>query len=493
MDIFFQDGNIYVNKKCELCRNKFVTKWGKREQSFCSSKCGNTYASNTKQCKENHLSAIKNKQKETRENQIKLYKLLELKLNRDPMKKEWEQLCLENSVPFRIRTSNEKKVNEYCFRSYNELKESANLNFKVVSIEVDGYEDVYNGTVDFNHNFYIFGSESKSKYDKPQFNHILTRQCGEAVLGSNEACVLGSIVLPNHIINVNTNWRKLEETVKNAVRFLDNTIDVNHYVLDSIKVKENDTRRIGLGIIGLASYLFMKRLRYGSPEAIREVERVMKFIRDKTYETLIELAIEKGAFPKFDPVEYGKADFIRSLPASLRIGIKTHGSRCATALAVAPGGTISLIADVTSGMEPLFMKAYKRSDRISERIYVHPIYEDVIRNNKPNPDWLVDTTDLEPEDHLNTHVAVQSMVDGGASKTLNLQAGFQKSKLSNLLLEYIRDIKGVTIYVDGSREGQILNKVTKKELSDYLKSNNSDNCIDEDVANLTCKSGACDI
>lgn len=319
-----------------------------------------------------------------------------------------------------------------------------------------------------------------------------TNPCGEAILAPYDVCDLGSLVLPNFITGtVYTNWKKLEETIKIAVRFLDDVIDVNKYVLKEVDIKAHNSRRVGLGVMGLAEYLFAKKLRYGSEKAIAEVEKLMRFIRDTVYQALIELAMEKSAFPKFDPVAYGKASFIRKLPASLRMDVKKHGVRCVTGLAIAPTGTISLLADVTSGIEPLFLKAYMRHDRISDRMYVHPIYKDVINNKEKTPDWYVDSSDLEPVDHLETQAAVQRYVDGAVSKTINMPKGTTPDQLSKLTLEYIYDLKGLTVYVDGSREGQILNKVTKSAAEKYLKENNVKESAD--IESTRCATGACEM
>ena len=317
-----------------------------------------------------------------------------------------------------------------------------------------------------------------------------TNPCGEAVLSPYDVCDLGSLVLPNFITGtINTNWKKLEETIKIAVRFLDDVIEVNKYVLHEIDIKAHNSRRIGLGVMGLAEYLFAKKLKYGSRKAIAEVERLMRFIRDVTYETLVELAQEKGAFPKFDPIPYGKASFIRKLPASLRMAIKKHGVRCVTALAIAPTGTISLVADVTSSIEPLIKKAYKRTDRVGERMYVHPMYLDHLQTGDPLPSWYVDSDDLDPSDHFEVQVAVQKFVDGAVSKTINMPAGTTPDQLSHLMLEYIPDLKGVTVYVDGSREGQILNSVSEEEVRNYLERNKAVTSAEA----VQCTTGMCDL
>jgi len=315
-----------------------------------------------------------------------------------------------------------------------------------------------------------------------------TNPCGETTLAAGEACDLGSIVLPKFVTK-NTNWRKLEEVIRLAVRFLDNVIDVNNYSLKEIDINVHKTRRIGLGVLGLAEYLFAKGVRYGSPEAVAETERLMRFIRDTVYQASVEIAVEKGSFPMFDPIAYGKAHFIRTLPASIRMDIKKFGIRNCTLMALAPTGTISLLADYSSGIEPLFSKAYKRSDRVGDRLYVHPLYEDYLKNNVKIPHWFVDSFDLTPKDHFEIQVACQKFVDGSVSKTINVPKDFTEEGVSDLLLEYLRDLKGVTIYRDQSRKGQVLNSVSKEEVIQYLKQEKKTDF--EQV--LSCSTGKCDL
>jgi len=203
----------------------------------------------------------------------------------------------------------------------------------------------------------------------------------------------------------------------------------------------------------------------------------------------VELSIEKGSFPKFDPVEYGNAWFVRTLPKDLIRSIKKHGVRCVTGTAIAPTGTISLLPEVVGGIEPLFTKAYRRKDRVSERVYIHPKYKELLENGEEIPEWFVDSYDLEPKDHFEMQVAVGKYVDGAVSKTINLPEGTTTDQLDSLLLEYIRDLKGVTVYVDKSREGQILNPMTESEARNYLITANN-NLVEADVK---CANGTCEI
>lgn len=368
-----------------------------------------------------------------------------------------------------------------------ELKE-ASFNFKVIKIEEVGYEDVYNGTVDDNHNYYVFTGDDLGKNNKPRMNFINSKNCGEAVLENYGSCCLGSLVLPNFITGTtNTNWQKLEKTIKLAIRFLDNVIDVNKYTLKEIDLKGHNSRRIGLGVMGLADYLFAKELRYGSKDALSEIERLMRFIRDTAYQTSVEIAMEKGSFPKFDPVYYGNASFVRKLPASLRMDIKSKGIRNVTLLSIAPTGTISLLRECSSGIEPLIFKSYKRNDRVGERIYIHPKYKQLLLTGNSIPEWFVDMTDITPKDHFETQAIIQKYVDGAVSKTINMPVGTTDEDLSTLLLEYVHELKGCTVYIDGSREGQVYNNLSEVEALEYILNESVSNELSVDDVECNCQ------
>jgi ribonucleoside-diphosphate reductase alpha chain len=311
--------------------------------------------------------------------------------------------------------------------------------------------------------------------------------CGEATLADDEACDLGSVVVANFVSNGGyTDWKGLQSTINTAVRFLDNILTVNNYTLDNIKVAVANSRRIGMGAIGLAEYFFKKKMRYGSPESIRESDKLSRFMSIAAYEASVRLAMEKGAFPKFEATAYGKAKYVRKLPLHLRKEIAQHGIRNCTLLAMPPTGTTSLLADCTSGIEPLYAKAYKRVDRVGERDYIHPL---LIENGGDAPEWFVDSFDIQPKDHLEIQRAIQRHVDGSVSKTINIPKETTEEELSDLMLEYIYDLKGCTVYRDGSREGQILNRMSEVEIKQSLLTSQNSRTADD----MQCATGVCDI
>ena len=320
---------------------------------------------------------------------------------------------------------------------------------------------------------------------------VVTNPCGEAPLDDKGACCLGSLNVSNFVTSSgSTNWKDLEKSIRILVRFLDNVLDINKYPLTDIRIAAQNSRRIGCGIFGLAEYLFLKKVRYGSGDAVKITDRLCRFISVAAYEESIRLASERGAFPGFDSTLYSKANFIKKLPVLLRMDIKKHGIRNCTLLAMPPTGTTSLLADRTSGIEPLFAKAYRRDDRVSSRVYIHPMYKEILEGSKEIPSYFVDTTDLKPEDHLEMQRVTQQHTDGSVSKTINLPKDINKEEFSELLLEYSKDLKGVTCYRDGCRGEQPLNYMTEEEVLKYLETSTE---VGLGIESVKCASGACEI
>jgi ribonucleoside-diphosphate reductase alpha chain len=298
---------------------------------------------------------------------------------------------------------------------------------------------------------------------------IATNPCGELPLPAYGSCDLGSLVLPKFVEAGKTNWEELQRVIHLAVRFLDNVIDLTTFPIKQMQDVAERGRRVGLGVMGLADYLFAKKIRYGSQQAMEEIEYLFRFIRDEAYTASMDLAVQKGAFPKFDPVDYGKASFIKKLPAGLRRGIKKNGIRNSALLTCPPTGTTSMLAGVSSGIEPLFSKAHIRKDRIGDRVIIHPMYEEFIKNGEEVPSWFVDAHDLTPEQHFETQAVIQKYVDGSISKTINLPSGTKVEQIAEWMQEFAYDLKGVTMYVDKSRPEQVLYPMTEKEVIKHLK------------------------
>lgn len=311
--------------------------------------------------------------------------------------------------------------------------------------------------------------------------------CGEIPLGDYEVCNLMSLNLANFISGKSTTWQKLEKAIYLAVRFLDNIIDLSFYPIAHQENAVKNARRLGLGTMGLGDYLYKKEIRYGSDRSLMEIERLYKFIRDTAYLASIDLAKERGAFPKYDRSEYCKSYFVRKLPAKIRMQIKEHGIRNCTLITCPPTGSTSLLPEVSSGIEPTISKAYLRQDGVGKRIYIHPTYKAVIEGGEEKPDWLVDSFDLNPEDHLEVQSVINKYVDNAVSKTINLPKETTVKDLSKLLLEFAFDLKGVTIYRDGTRDYQPITPLSYDEIIKYIK---------EDTGSpieVDCRGGVCEL
>lgn len=388
------------------------------------------------------------------------------KYNREPQSKLI--ISKESAVKYMklIGFSHPRKSNKFNWSYFNQYKDHEYI--EIESIKKCGKEEVWDLEVPETQCFFA--------------NGILVHNCN-----------LGSIVLPRFIKGTQTDWKGLEDVIRTAIRYLDNVVDINHYLLPEIEVAAKNARRCGLGVMGFADYLFGKHIIYGSTKAITEAERLFKFIRDTAYHESMLLAQEKGAFPKFERVDYGKSSFVRKLPHSLRLDIKRYGIRNCTLLAIAPTGTTSLIGDCNSGIEPLFAKAMIRKDNIGERYYVHPIYLDCLLSGKKPPTWLVGAHDITPEAHFETQIAIGKYIDSNISKTINVPKRTTIDEMSHLLLEYIWDMKSVTIYRDGSRHNQILYPLDEKETRHAMKECKITQEPTLDWILDTCKGGICEL
>jgi len=303
-------------------------------------------------------------------------------------------------------------------------------------------------------------------------NGVVVHNCGEQPLLPFESCNLGSINLEKFVKNGEFNYELLGEVVEKSVRFLDNVIDANNYPIPQIEEKTKGNRKIGLGVMGWANALILLGIPYNSERAIKKAEEIMKFIDDKAKEASSNLAEERGAFPNFK----GSLYYLR----------KEKPIRNATVTTIAPTGSISMIANTSSGIEPLFGVVFKSHRADTEFVEANLLFEKIakergfwsedlpqkilgagtVRGIEQIPqdiqDLFVTSGEISAEWHIKMQGAFQAYCDNAVSKTINFANDATVEDISkSYLLAYKLNCKGLTVYRDGSRNVQVLSKGKK--------------------------------
>lgn len=304
-----------------------------------------------------------------------------------------------------------------------------------------------------------------------------TNPCGEQPLPPYGACLLGSINLARLVVDPFTDKARLDlnvlrELVKAAVRMMDNVVDVSVFPLEAQMNEAKAKRRIGLGVTGLADALVMMRLRYGSPEAVRQTEEWMRELALGAYMTSSALAEEKGSFPLFDADKvFASGTFASKLPKTVQDRIRKYGLRNSHLTSVAPTGTISLYAgNVSSGIEPIFATAYTRKvlngdgTRTEEEVvdYAVALYRELFPGEEL-PDYFVTAQELAPADHIRMQAAAQKWVDSSISKTINCPEDISFEDFKDVYqMAWDNGCKGCTTYRPNAVTGSVL-EVKKEE------------------------------
>jgi len=304
-----------------------------------------------------------------------------------------------------------------------------------------------------------------------------TNPCGEQPLLPYESCNLGSINLANFEKNGKIDFDRLKETVHLAVRFLDNVIDKNNYPLPEIAEMTRANRKIGLGIMGFANLLYQLNIAYDSDKGIRTAKRIMRFIDEESKKMSEKLAEERGNFPNFEKSIYARKDS------------RYRKMRNATTTTIAPTGTLSILAETSGGIEPLFALVFERNVMDGDRLLeVNPVFgqmaeEEGFYSNelmekikdkgsvqgfdgipKKMRKVFVTAHDISPKWHVKMQAAFQEYTDNAVSKTVNFpNRASMRDVAEAYRLAYELGCKGITIYRDGSRDEQVMKTLAEKE------------------------------
>jgi ribonucleotide reductase alpha subunit len=441
------NNDLIVERICEECKKPFWTYYNTREYAVCSTSCSNRYVNRTtdtnKRRKDTINKTYEQKEKIKTQNQLKIFSDLKFKLKKEPSYNEWIFACKENKIPYRLGT-------KYSLNSWEEVKEHAEFyNHKVILVELCGYENVYNGTVDNYHNFFCGGFEEKTKSNKTKLLFVNNLQCGEVGLSSHDSCRLGSINLNNVVKDPYTKDAKIDYNLLSKVtrvsqRLMDDIVSLEEEkimaIIAKIKGDPEDPelkrtelnlwtkvldvlkrgRRTGVGVLGLGDMLAKLGIKYGTKEATKLIDKVFETIAVNSYRESVQLAKERGCFPIWNADKEAQNPFIirvisNHFTTEEYNDYLKYGRRNIANLSIAPTGTLALLAKTTSGIEPVFKIYYKRRRKInSEETNVHVDFKDDNGDswqeyNVFHPEfieWFVDTskdkkfTNKQAEDFL---------------------------------------------------------------------------------------------
>ncbi|NMD71816.1 vitamin B12-dependent ribonucleotide reductase [Bacillus sp. DNRA2] len=304
---------------------------------------------------------------------------------------------------------------------------------------------------------------------------VATNPCGEQPLAPYSVCNLAAVNLAEMADKETktVNFEKLKRTVEVGVRMQDNVIEATPYFLDENKTQALSERRVGLGVMGLHDLLIYCETEYGSVEGNKLVDEVFETIATTAYRTSVELAKEKGSFPYLvgnteDETNrlreaFINTGFMKKMPEDVRQSILENGIRNSHLLTVAPTGSTGTMVGVSTGLEPYFSFSYYRSGRLGKFIEVKAdiVQEYLDKHPEADPDnlpnWFVTAMELAPEAHADVQCIIQRWIDSSISKTVNAPKGYSVEQVEKVYERlYKGGAKGGTVYVDGSRDSQVL-------------------------------------
>ena len=323
--------------------------------------------------------------------------------------------------------------------------------------------------------FFIDNANEKTNAKAYGQKVVATNPCGEQPLAPYSVCNLAAVNLAQFADpkTKTVDFESLKETVRVGVRMQDNVIDATPYFLEENRIQALGERRVGLGVMGLADLLIYCDKEYGSPEGNELVDRIFKTIAVAAYEVSTELAAERGSFPFLEGETkeqtaalrkaFTETGFMQGMPEEIREGILANGIRNSHLLTVAPTGSTGTMVGVSTGLEPYYSFTYYRSGRLGKFIEVKAdIVREYLKNNPDAdeenlPKAFVTSMDLAPEAHADVQCIIQRWIDSSISKTVNAPRGYTVEQVEGVYERlYKGGAKGGTVYVDGSRDSQVL-------------------------------------
>ncbi len=313
-----------------------------------------------------------------------------------------------------------------------------------------------------------YNKMSPSSYFAPI---LCTNPCGEQGLPAWGVCNLGSVNFAAFVDEEkkDVRWEELGKTIRSATRFLDNVIDATPYFFEENEQQQKSERRVGLNSIGLAEMMIKLGIRYGSEEGNAFIDRLYEFFSTECYLMSVEIAKEKGSFPKFNAKKHLKTGFVQMLPERVRDAIKKHGLRNVTLNTQAPTGTIGTMVGTSTGIEPFYHWTYQRKSRLGVHEERVAVYDEWLNEhpNQPVPAYFVTAMDLSPQEHISVQATIQRWIDSSISKTCNVPNNYTREQVGELYqLLYDLGCKGGTVYRDGSRDVQVLNLKSEEKTND---------------------------
>ncbi len=327
--------------------------------------------------------------------------------------------------------------------------------------------------------------DTMTKYHNAEYCSPLvsTNPCAEQPLPDGGCCNLGALNLERFVDqDGNFDFDGFKETTAIGARFLDNVIDYNldRHALEEQKQNAMNDRRVGLGILGLGDMLVKMGIKYDSDEALETIGKIMEIHRNTAYETSVDLAKEKGQFPNFDWDGYSQSLFVKDLPKKLQTKIKNNGIRNCTLTTVAPTGSGAIVARVTSGVEPIFATSYKRKVKKNDSLgkefdtftVYHPVVQEMFGTDENLPEYVVTAHNVDPYFRVKMQGIVQRYIDSSISSTVNLAEETTVDTVADIYMTaYKADLKGITVYREGSREGILITDEKSSENKEETSQN----------------------